>query len=131
MPDGDPPNTPPALGDLERAVMETIWSGPSECTVRDVLLKLNAQTGRERAYTTIMTIMRKLDRKGLVSRRRVGKTDVYLAVIGRDEYADARASAEVGALVREYGDVAIANFAREMARLDPATLERLRRHADT
>lgn len=108
--------------------MEEVWRD-GERTVRDVLGTLNATSGRERAYTTVMTIMRKLDRKGLLSRRRVGKTDLYVAVMDRDAYARARAAAEVGALVREYGDVALAGFADEMARLDPERIERLRRHA--
>ncbi len=128
MPDPVEQSTPPALGKLERAVMEEVWRD-GERTVREVLGTLNASSDRERAYTTVMTIMRKLDRKGLLARRREGKTDFYVALLDREAYTQARATAEVGALVREYGDVALANFAREMAQLDPERLERLRRHA--
>lgn len=121
---------PPTLGLLERAVMEQVWD-TGESTVRDVLLALNAAADRDRAYTTVMTIMRKLDRKGMLTRRREGKTDFYMAVIDREAYKQARARAEVSAVIREYGDLAYANFAREVTELDPARRAELRRLADS
>ena len=55
--------------------MAIVWR-LGEATVRDVLVQLNAESGRERAYTTVMTIMRRLDAKGVLERERDGKTDV-------------------------------------------------------
>ncbi len=106
--------------------MEELWSRP-EATVREVLEALNAAASRVRAYTTVMTVMAKLHRKGLLDRRREGKTDIYRPVMSRDEYLQARAQAEVGALVDEYGEVALVHFARQMAKLDPKRREQLRR----
>lgn len=120
------PVVPADLGDLEREVLEAVWR-LGETTVREVLGALNGSSGRQRAYTTVMTVLGNLYRKKLLTRRREGRSDVYAAVLDRDAYAQARARAEVGALVAEYGDVAYANFAREMARLDPERRERLRR----
>ena len=108
--------------------MEQVWRA-GESTVRTVLEALNATASRERAYTTIMTVMAKLHRKGLLNRRRDGKTDIYSPVMSRDEYHEARAQAEVGALVDEYGDLALVHFARQMAQLDPKRREQLRRLA--
>jgi len=54
---------------------------------------------------------------------------VYVAPLGAEEYAQARAEAEVGALVDEYGDVALAHFARHMSGLDPKRREQIRRLA--
>jgi predicted transcriptional regulator len=119
---------PPPLHALESEVMEEVWR-QSEATVRSVLEALNASADRERAYTTVMTVMAKLDRKGLLTRRRRGKTDVYRPVMSRQEYVEARARAEVGALVDRYGDVALVHFAREMAQLDPKRRDELRRLA--
>jgi predicted transcriptional regulator len=90
---------------------------------------LNARAAKERKYTTIMTIMARLDRKGLLERRREGKTDIYTATLSREQYLEARAREEVGALVDEYGDVALVHFARQMAGLDPKRREQLRRMA--
>lgn len=119
---------PPPLPDLEAEVMEEAWRH-EEVTVRDVLGALN-QGPKERAYTTIMTIMARLDRKGLLTRRRVGKTDRYRPTMARGEYLEARARARVAELVSDYGDVALAHFARQLDSLDPKRREALRRVAE-
>lgn len=109
--------------------MEEIWKHGGPTTVRAVLEALNATARKERAYTTIMTIMRRLDRKGLLGREREGKTDIYSAHVSREEYLEARAQAEVGALVDAYGDAALVHFARHMQKLDRGRREQLRRLA--
>jgi predicted transcriptional regulator len=119
---------PPRLHDLEAEVMEEMWR-VDEAPVRVVMDALNARAAKERKYTTIMTIMARLDRKGLLERRREGKTDIYTAALSREQYLEARAREEVGALVDEYGDVALVHFARQMAGLDPKRREQLRRMA--
>ena|SRR2546423_15546312 len=122
---------PPALHELETEIMETIWAG-GEMTVRQVMEELNARTPPARAYTTFMTVMARLDDKGLLTRRREGKTDVYRPVMSREDYVSVRAETEVGELVDEFGDLALTHFARRMASLDPErrrALERLARKA--
>jgi predicted transcriptional regulator len=119
---------PPQLGELEAEVMQHLWRD-GEATVRSVLEALNATADKARAYTTVMTVMGNLDRKGLLTRRREGKTDVYTPVMSRQQYLDARARAEAGALVGRYGDAALMAFAREMDRLDPEQRRQLRRLA--
>ena len=47
----------------------------------------------------------------------------------REEYADVRARTEVDELVREWGDVALVHFAKQMGTLDPKRREQLRRLA--
>ena len=121
-------SAPPPLHELEAEIMEEVWDR-GECTVRDVLDALNARSATARAYTTVMTVMQRLDGKGLLQRERSGRRDVYAAALSRPEYAQARAGAEVGALVDEYGDVALAHFARHMSRLDPKRREQIRRLA--
>jgi predicted transcriptional regulator len=121
-------SVPPPLGELEAEVMQHVWRD-REATVRSVLEALNATAEKARAYTTVMTVMGNLDRKGLLTRRREGKTDVYTPVMSREEYLDARARTEAGALVGRYGDAALMAFAREMDRLDPEQRRQLRRLA--
>jgi hypothetical protein len=48
-------------------------------------------------------------------------------VMPREEYLQARARAEAGALVGRYGNAALMAFAREMDRLDPEQRRQLRR----
>ncbi|MFP5364912.1 MAG: BlaI/MecI/CopY family transcriptional regulator [Thermoleophilia bacterium] len=119
---------PPQLHDLEQDVMQEVWR-LGETPGRAVLDGLNARSGRVRAYTTIMTILYRLDDKGLVTRRREGKGDVFSPTMSREEYADARAAAQVGALVDEWGEVALVHFAKQMARLDPRRRQQLARLA--
>jgi predicted transcriptional regulator len=121
-------SVPPPLGELEAEVMEHLWR-QGEATVRLVLEAINATAEKARAYTTVMTVMSNLDRKGMLTRRRDGKTDVYSPVMSRQEYFDGRATAEAGALVGRYGEAAYMAFAREMDRLDPEHRKQLRRLA--
>jgi predicted transcriptional regulator len=108
--------------------MDEVWRR-DEVTVRDVLEALN-EGRKQRAYTTIMTIMSRLHRKGLLQRERRGKTDVYRPVMSRRAYLDARAKSEVDELVAGYGDLALAHFARQLQTLDPKRREQLRRLAE-
>src|SRR3954453_10597169 len=82
---------PPALHELETEIMDAVWAGGEETTVRRVMDELNARSSPDRAYTTYMTVMARLDDKGLLRRRREGKTDVYRPVMSREDYLAARA----------------------------------------
>jgi predicted transcriptional regulator len=119
---------PPPLHELETEIMEEMW-GRAEATVRDVQLALNARSEKTRAYTTLLTVMTRLDGKGLLLRRRQGRFDVYSAALSREEYLAARAEASVEALVEDFGDLALAHFARHIQGLDAQRLETLRRLA--
>jgi predicted transcriptional regulator len=119
---------PPPLHELEEAVMEEIWAHDETC-VREVMNALNARVATDRAYTTYMTIMARLDTKGLLIRRRQGKTDFYRAVYSRERYADLRSGAAIDSIVEQFGEVALAHLARQMAQLDPAHRRSLARLA--
>jgi predicted transcriptional regulator len=119
---------PPPLHELESEVMEQLWTG-GESSVREVMDALNRRTQRDRAYTTYMTIMARLHRKGLLRRRREGKTDFYTPLYDRERYMALRARAEVESVVERYGDMALAHFAQQMSALDPARRRALQRLA--
>jgi predicted transcriptional regulator len=110
---------PPTLHELESEVMEQLWA-TGEASVRSVMDALNQVATRERAYTTYMTIMARLHKKGLLIRRRDGKTDFYAPAYEREDYMRLRAGAEVEDLVAQFGDLALTHFAQQMAGLDPA-----------
>jgi len=74
------------LGDLERAVMEMLWTMSSESpgatfTARDV-----SATLPNHAYTTVLTVLDRLGRKGLVDRIRDGKAHHYRPTGSRESY---------------------------------------------
>lgn len=115
----------PELHDLEREVMEEVWSR-QEATVRVVHEALNQRFRQQRAYTTVMTVMQRLHEKELLKRRQEGRGHVYLPAMDRDEYFDRRARDQVGALLDEYGELALVHFARHMEDLDPKRRRKLR-----
>jgi predicted transcriptional regulator len=119
---------PPALHELESEVMEEVWR-QRRTNVRSVMVALNNKHKKDRAYTTYMTIMARLARKGLLDREREGKNDIYWPLLTREEFLQARAQEEVESLVSEFGEVALVHFAKEMDKLDPARVKRLRRLA--
>jgi predicted transcriptional regulator len=70
----------PGLGHLEHRVMAALWQG-GERSVRDVQEEL----GGELAYTTLMTTLDRLFRKGLLARRKEGRAYVYSARVSNGE----------------------------------------------
>lgn len=123
---GNELDVPPPLDELESEVMEEVWRR-RQASVREVMDALNAVARKKRAYTTYMTIMARLDGKGVLERTRKGKTDFYRPVYSRDRYTDLRAEAEVDSLVDQFGEVALGHFARQMAQLDPERRRALQR----
>lgn len=70
------------LAPLELDCMNTLWP-LGEATVREIRDRLAQR--RARAYTTIMTIMDRLTRKGIVERRKSGRKYVYRARLSSEE----------------------------------------------
>jgi predicted transcriptional regulator len=69
------------FGRLEAAVMDVLWRNGDELAVRDV----QAQLTRIVAYTTVMTTLDRLFKKGFVNRRREGRAFLYTAAYARHE----------------------------------------------
>lgn len=65
--------------------MHVIWQRGEPATVRDVLWQLN--TPRPLAYTTVMTVMANLHRKGQLQREMDGRAWRYAPVRTRAEHA--------------------------------------------
>jgi len=76
---------PPAihrLGDLQLQIMKVLWAR-GEATVAEV----HADLGREArfAYTTIATMLRKMEPRGLVTHRADGRTFIYAAAVAEEQ----------------------------------------------
>src|SRR5680860_207295 len=72
------------LGQLEAVVMDRLWSWGRPSAVREVLEDL--QRERSIAYTTVMTVMDNLQRKGLLRRELDGRAFRYEPVQTREEH---------------------------------------------
>ena len=87
-----------SLGALEREVMELTWSR-DELNVREASGLLRSPV----AYTTVMTTMDRLFKKGLLARRMVGRAFVYRAAATRQELEGAVAAELVQSLLQRGG----------------------------
>ena len=87
-----------SLGSLEREVMAVAWDR-GEITVRDACDRL----GTTVAYTTVMTTMDRLFRKGLLTRRKAGRAFAYRAAASRKEIEGAVAADLVHSLLQTEG----------------------------
>jgi predicted transcriptional regulator len=68
------------LGSLEKQVLDVVWTS-GEVTVRDVHARLDAKV----AYTTVMTTLDRLYRKGLLARTKRARAFVYAASATREQ----------------------------------------------
>jgi predicted transcriptional regulator len=73
------------FGDLETVIMHRVWEQDRPVTVRDVFEELRG--GRVIAYTTVMSTMDNLHRKGWLTRVKDGKAYRYTATASREEYS--------------------------------------------
>jgi predicted transcriptional regulator len=83
--------------------------------------------GRPRglAYTTILTVLQRLYRKGLVSRRGEGKAHVYSAALSREQFSERRGEFLASAMIG-LGSAGLSAFLAEAKRLDPEFMGELR-----
>jgi predicted transcriptional regulator len=80
------PATPLPLGHLEVAVLEILWAR-GESNVRHVVDRL----GRPLAYTTVMTTMDRLFKKGVLNRRKFDRAFLYSPCLSRSQWEHKRA----------------------------------------
>ena len=110
-----------ALGELEERVMGILWRLDRPATVREVRTELNRDT--RLAYTTVMTVMERLWRKGLLERRSQGRAFEYVPVSSEAEHT-AELMHQVLSGTRDRRN-ALAHFVRGMKKSQEADLLRL------
>ncbi len=115
------------LGELEASVMDVVWAG-APVTAREVCDRLKGP--KERAYTTIMTTMDRLHRKGLLTREKAGLAWRYQPTIDREGHQRALADALATRILASHGEAGLVAFIE--AATDASLLDRLsaliRRH---
>lgn len=86
------------LGALESELMERIWAR-GETSVRD----LHDEIASRLAYTTVMTTLDRLYKKGLLERRPVGRAFYYTAKVNKHDYNQQLTQHLLGIAVEESG----------------------------
>lgn len=101
------------LGSLEARIMRVHWKH-GELTVSDVLERLNARTHKQLAYNTVMSVMARLEHKGILERRREGRAYVYWPRADEQTFLRDQAEEAAGDLLGGFGDLAVVGLARRL-----------------
>ena len=112
----------PVFGELEQAVMDVLWSSPTAMAVRDVQAALAKE--RDLAYTTVMTVMDRLARKGMTTQRKEGRAYTYAARTSRAEMTADLMRGTLSDLGSGEREPALVAFVEEASAEDLAALRR-------
>lgn len=95
------------LTPVEWEVMEAVWEHDGSPCVRDIVM--SKYPNGEKAYTTIQTVMNTLEKKGMLTREKIGLVNFYSATKSRNQMAKAELSQMISRVFK--GSVpAMANF---------------------
>lgn len=116
------------VGDLQLRILQILWNA-GEASVAGVHKTL--QPERDLAYTTIATMLRKMEDRGLVEHREEGRTFLYRARVGADQVGRSMTDHVVESLFQGSLAGAVNHLlqTREVTREELNELERLIRAA--
>ena len=110
------------FGVLELRVLEVLWECGGEIAVRDVLPHFpNA------AYTTVMTTMERLHRKGVLERRKAGRAFLYRPAQSREELESGMIVRTLEPLLNGNAQPVLSCLVEEVSRHDEKLLDELER----
>src|SRR5512140_3612283 len=110
------------LGELEGPVLESLWED-GELSTPVVYERIGKPRGL--AYTTILTVLQRLHKKGLAGRREEGRAHIYFAAVSRDEFSRRRGQA-LAASLAGLGEAGLAGFLAEAERGDSGVFDLLK-----
>lgn len=110
------------FGALELRVLDVLWDRGADSTVRDILPHFpNA------AYTTVMTTMERLHRKGVLERRKAGRAFVYRPAQSREALESRVIVRTLEPLLNGNAEPVLSCLVEEVSRHDEKLLEELER----
>lgn len=112
------------LGDLEAQVMEELWKKKT-ASVKEVHQSLCQKKGL--AYTTVMTVMDRLAKKGYLKRKKAGRSYLYQPAISREKLSSILAESVIGSFFKEFGRSAWVSFLEKAVPEDEELLNELER----
>jgi len=110
------------LGALEGQVMRVLWD-IHEGAVQDVSTRLD--TGKNLAYTTVMTVLGRLVEKGFLSREKRGRAYVYRPTVSQQSIADSALQLVVDRFFDGVSTRAVAHLLGAAEDVDEQELRRL------
>jgi len=110
------------FGELELRVLEVLWERGAEVAVRDFLPHFpNA------AYTTVMTTMERLHRKGVLERRKAGRAFLYRPAQSREALESRIIVRTLEPLLNGNAEPVLSCLVEEVSRHDEKLLDELER----
>jgi predicted transcriptional regulator len=103
-------------------ILKALWE-TSEGAVSDILEKL---PDPKPAYNTVATVIKVLEKKGYVNHKTYGKTNVYFAIISKQEYAQSLLKGTLKGLFNGSFNQMVSHFVKSK-NLDITELEELKR----
>ena len=110
------------FGTLELRVLESLWAHAGEASVRDVL-----QDFPHAAYTTVMTTMERLHRKGVLERRKAGRAFLYRPAQSREALESRIIVRTLEPLLNGNAEPVLSCLVEEVSRHDEKLLDELER----
>lgn len=111
------------LGTLEERLMDLLWLEPGPVAVREVVRQLRG----ELAYTTVMTTLDRLYKKGLLTRQKERTAFLYQPAMTRDQYHRRIVEETVSGLLEKSAGPVLSAFVDVAVSIDGANLARLER----
>jgi predicted transcriptional regulator len=114
-----------AFGSLERGVLEALWRAPGRASVREL-----RGAFPDLAYTTLMTTLDRLHKKGVLERERAGRAFQYAPRFSRETLLSRLAEEAIGGLLGDAGPGArplLSCFVEAVGRRDAELLGELER----
>lgn len=110
------------LGPLEHQIMDIVWN-QKKATVYSVVEELCHE--KKLAYTTIMTVMTRLTKKGVLAREKKGKTFYYSPLLGKEKFIHSLVKNTMARLIDSFGEEALVAFVDETQTLNAEHKQKL------
>lgn len=115
-------NKKKGLGPLEHQVMDIVWKQKNS-TVYSVVDELCHE--KKLAYTTVMTVMSRLAKKGVLNRKKKGKTYFYQPIETKDQFIHQMVKNTISKMVDMFGEEALVAFEDETKHLSQSQKEKI------
>lgn len=112
------------LGHLEEEIMGVLWKR-GEAAGKEVLEEI--RQNRDIAFTTVLTVLERLAKKGLVKRTKGAGGYIFEPVYSKEEFTGAVSREVLEGVVELWRGPAVASFVDILAKRDPGELDKLSR----
>ncbi len=110
------------IGHLEQDLLETLWKNGS-CTGKEIFERIRAR--RDIALTTVLTVLERLVKKGLVKKAKGQSVYAYMSACTKEELARRLSDDVMKGIIGISASGAAASFVDMLGSADPAELDRL------